>query len=516
MAAPHALARSLWRLPLLPRMLLAAAGGMAGAWAMPPDAIPPALVALYAPLFLLLYGVRGSGSGFALGWAAAFGFHLLGLSWVGEAFLVEAEKFGWMRPIAMAGLPAGLAILTGLAGAAFPRLRSGRPAGDLLLFTALILVAEWLRGTILTGFPWNLPVQAWDSQTGLLQTVAYIGPYGLSLLTVLAAASVAALAIAPLPRALAIILLAFLPLVIATALGSWRLAQAPAVQPSVPGVTLRLVQPNISQREKWLPEQRARHFRRHLDLSQGAASEGVTHIIWPEAATPFLLLESPDALAAIQPLIPPNGALITGTPRRITDAGSESLYGNAAVILDDTGEAAAIYDKHHLVPFGEYVPLRRWLPVERLAQGRGDFTAGPGPQTLPVPGAPPVSPLVCYEGIFPGAVSDAEVRPKWLLNITNDAWFGFSSGPHQHLAIARLRAIEEGLPMIRVANTGISATIDPYGRIIHALGVGVTGVIDSPLPEALPPPPYNRQGGMLFYLTLIAIFLFSYRLRLIR
>ncbi len=482
---------------------------------MPPDAIPPALIALYTPLFLLLYGVRGSGAGFALGWAAAFGFHLLGLSWVGEAFLVEAEKFGWMRPIAMAGLPAGLAILTGLAGAAFPRLRSGRPAVDLLLFTALILAAEWLRGTILTGFPWNLPVQAWSGQIGMLQAVAWIGPYGLSLLTVLAAAAFAALAIAPLPRAIAIIVLAGLPLAIAAGLGNWRLARAPVEQPSVPGVTLRLVQPNIPQREKWVPEQRAQHLRRHLDLSRGAAAEGVTHIIWPEAATPFLLLDSPDALAVIRAVIPPDGALITGTPRRIAnDANGGARFGNAAVILDDTGAATAIYDKHHLVPFGEYVPLRRWLPVERLAQGRGDFTAGPGPQTLPVPGAPPVSPLVCYEGIFPGAVSHPENRPKWLLNITNDAWFGSSAGPHQHLAIARLRAIEEGLPMIRVANTGISATIDPYGRIIHVLGVGVIGVIDSPLPKALPPLSYNLQGKLLFYLILTIIFLFAYRFRL--
>lgn len=502
-----------WRLPLAVRVIIAAAGGAVAAWAMPPHAFPPALIALHAPLFLLLCGAGGKWAGFLLGWSAAFAFHLLGLSWVGEAFLVEAEKFGWMRPFAMAGLPAGLAILTGLAGMPFVLLRTRRAIADLPLFAALMLAAEWLRGTILTGFPWNLPVQTWDGVAGVSQAVAWIGPYGLSLLTVLAAAAFALAALLPPRRAAAAIALASLPLALAAGLGGWRLAQAPAEMPVVSGATLRLVQPNIPQREKWLPANRASHFRRHLDMSSGAGSAGVSHIIWPEAATAFLLLETPNALAAIQDVIPPGGALITGTPRRLPNGPDGSLFGNSVVILDDAGAVAAAYDKHHLVPFGEYVPLRRWLPVDRLAPGRGDFTPGPGPRTLAVPGAPRVSPLVCYEGIFPGQVMDRSDPADWLLNITNDAWFGSSAGPHQHLAIARLRAIEQGLPMIRVANTGISAVIDPYGRIVRSLGIGVAGVIDTPLPERLTPPLYARLGNIPFYAALALALLASLGLR---
>ena len=494
-----AFARFCWRLPLVVRMTVAGAGGAMAAWAMPPDAIPPALLALYAPLFLLLSGARGRGSGFLLGWSAAFGFHLLGLSWVGEAFLVEAEKFGWMRPFAMGGLPAGLALLFGLTGALFVRLRRGKPAADLGLFAGLVLAAEWLRGTILTGFPWNLPVQAWDGFPGVLQAAAWIGPYGLSLLTVLSAAAFGLLAMLPPLRAVLLVALASLPLATAAALGNWRLAEAPAQMPTVPDVKLRLVQPNIPQREKWLPQMRAENFRRHLTMSRDAAAAGVTHVIWPEAATSFLLLDSPDALDAIREVVPPGGALITGTPRKMGESGQGALYGNSAVILNDAAEPVATYDKHHLVPFGEYVPLRDWLPVERLAAGRGDFTPGPGPQTLAVPGAPPVSPLICYEGIFPLGVREEAKPPEWLLNITNDAWFGSSAGPHQHLAIARLRAIEQGLPLVRVANTGISAVIDPYGRNLHAMAVGTQGVIDTGLPRSLAPTPYSRYGNISFF-----------------
>jgi len=500
-----AFAQALWRLPLLLRLFLAGMGGAAAAWAMPPTAVPPALILQFAPLFLLLAGARGVRAGFLLAWASAFGFHVVGLSWVGEAFLVEADKFGWMEPIVIAGLPAGLAILPGLAGAAFVRLRSGLAAVDLGLFAALWMVAEWLRGHILTGFPWNLPVQAWDRLSGVLQADAWIGPYALSLLTVLAAAAPALLALRRLRRAAAPMALALLPLVIAAAAGTWRLAQAPAAAPTVPGVTLRLVQPNIPQREKWLPEKRADHFLKHIRLSQGAAAAGVTHIVWPEAATPFLLMESPNAFEAVAALVPPGGALITGTPRRISGQGPSARYGNAVAVIGDDGAVAAVYDKHHLVPVGEYVPLRGWLPVERLAQGRGDFTAGPGPQTLPVPGAPPVSPLVCYEGIFPGAAAEAGNRPGWLLNVTNDAWFGASAGPYQHLAIARLRAIEEGLPLVRAANTGISAVIDPYGRIGRRLPLGESGAIDAPLPVALPAPLYTRLGDLPFAFAAAAL-----------
>ena len=346
-----------------------------------------------------------------------------------------------------------------------------------------------------------------------------MGPYGLSLFTTLAVAAPAVAFLYPPRKARLAITLAVLPMIIAAAIGILRLGAAPAEMPTVPGVKLRLVQPNIPQREKWIREKQAEHFRLHVDLSADAASQGVTHILWPEAATAFLLLQTPDALAAIREIVPPGGALITGTPRRIDTPLGQGInanagkIGNALVAIDDGGEVAAVYDKHHLVPFGEYVPFRQWLPVERLAAGRGDFAAGPGPQTLQVPGAPPFSPLVCYEAIFPGrSVGDGQ-HPSWLLNITNDAWFGSSAGPAQHLAIARLRAIEEGLPMARVASTGISAIIDPFGRIVHLIQVGQAGFIDAALPEATAERTiYARTGNVPFFaITLIGLLLSRFR-----
>jgi len=339
-----------------------------------------------------------------------------------------------------------------------------------------------------------------------LQGVAWIGPYGLSLLTVAAAAAlVPLLAETGFRRKSAGAALLLAPIAVLAAAGGVRLATAPAPDnlPMVPGVTLRLVQPNIEQREKWRPELRARHFARHLRLSEGAAAAGITHVIWPEAATPFLLTESPEALRQIGAVTPAGGATILGTPRR---RAADGLYGNAVVTVSHRGKIGEIYDKHQLVPFGEYIPFENWLPLERLAAGRGSFAPGAGPRSVAVPGAPPFSPLVCYEAIFPRKVAASDNRPGWLLNVTNDAWFGKSDGPFQHLSIARLRSIEEGLPMVRVANTGVSAAIDPYGRIIDRLGLGETGVLDIQLPRPVASPLYANAGDGSFVLILLFFF----------
>lgn len=479
---------------------------------MPPEPQPLALILHHAGVLALLMTVTQKRSGFAIGWAAGFGFHLAGLSWIGEAFLVDANQFGWMRPFAIAGLPAALAVFSGLAASVYVWRARQHVLGNVLLYAGTFGAAEWLRGNILTGFPWNLSVQAWDAFPEVLQAAAWVGPYGVSVVSVLAAASVAALFVAPLRRATWVIPAACLPLVILAALGTRHFMQAPPVMPSVAGVKLRLVQPNIPQKEKWQQELRNAHFDRHMSLSADAAANGVTHIIWPEAATPFLLVESPTALAAIQQIVPTGGALLTGTPRRATtlsnaqQANTNDRFSNALVVIDDSGTVTDTYDKHHLVPFGEYVPLRDWLPVDRLAPGRGDFARGPGPGVVAIPGAPMAGLLICYEAIFPGEAVGDGARPGWLLNVTNDAWFGSSSGPHQHLSIARLRAIEQGLPLIRVANTGITAVIDPYGRITQSLPIGAIGTIDTDLPQALSVTPlYARIGDAipLFFMGLL-------------
>lgn len=487
------------------RFALALWAGWIASLALPPFGLFFAQLPAYTILIIALGRARTRWGGFGVCWAFAFGYHLFGLSWIGEAFLVDVDRFGWMQPFAIVGLPAGLAILTGLTGVAFVWLRRrypGSPIRDALLFAALFMATEWLRGNILTGFPWNLPVHGWDRVLPVLQAAVWLGPYGVSLLVVLAGGALLPLLAPGRPlRKIAGAAALILPLAVAAAAGGLRLAAAPTEMPVVEGVKLRLVQPSIPQREKWQPDLQAAHFQKHLQLSRDAAVAGVTHIIWPEAATAFLAAESPGALEQIAGVVPPGGAVILGTPRRHVDqngGANNYRYTNSVVVVSGAGQVVSAYDKHHLVPFGEYVPLRNWLPLERLAPGHGSFSEGAGPRTIPVPGAPPFSPMICYEAIFPGEIVDSNLRPDWLLNLTNDAWFGTSAGPHQHLAAARLRSIEEGLPLVRVASTGITVVMDAYGRIQERLGIGVYGFLDVDLPVALPANKTTITFSMIF------------------
>jgi apolipoprotein N-acyltransferase len=271
-------------------------------------------------------------------------------------------------------------------------------------------------------------------------------------------------------------------------------------------VRLRLVQGNVAQQEKWRPEGRARVFQRHLALS--AQGGPVTHVIWPESAAPYALDQDPAARQMIAEVVPPGGLLLTGGER--FDLSREPpLAWNTLFVIDHGGALVARYDKRDLVPFGEFLPLRAVLSrigLEKLTHGTIDFQPGPGRQTITLPGLPPVSPLICYEAIFPGNVVDPDARPDWLLNITNDAWFGRSTGPYQHLAMARMRAIEEGLPLVRSANTGISAVVDPWGRIQTELGLGETGVLDATLPRPLPQgTPFARTGLVIVLIPACAL-----------
>jgi apolipoprotein N-acyltransferase len=265
----------------------------------------------------------------------------------------------------------------------------------------------------------------------------------------------------------------------------------------VPGVHLRLVQPDIPQSLKWDPALRERHFQRTLELTRAPGFSGRTHIIWPETATPFAMAGDAARRLAIASAVPSGGLLITGAPRVEVEPGRPIRVWNSLHAIDGGGAIVATYDKFHLVPFGEYVPFRRILGFINLIPGAVDFTAGPGPRTLAPPGLPRLSPLICYEAIFPAHVLDSADRPGWLLNLTNDAWFGLSSGPYQHFAAARFRAVEEGLPLVRAANNGISAIVDAYGRVVVELGLGRSGVLDGDLPRALPRTPYARFGDAI-------------------
>lgn len=509
----HALAG--WR-----RLALAAVLGAATTLALPPVHIVPLLIPAFVSLLWQLEGIESRRGAFALGWVFGVGHFAAGLYWVGIAFFVDAPTFGWMMPFAVTGLAAGLAIFTGLVTLAVWSLPWRGPS-MVLVFTAAWGVAAWLRGHILTGFPWNLLGTAWTFSDTAIQAAALLGAWGLSLITVFAAAAPATLAMPGgrwrrwgLPTAAAALVVALF------AGGALRLALAqPAGSESVPDVRLRIVQAAVPQDLKWDRDLRLQHLQRHLDMTQAPGFERATHVVWPETAVAFFLSQEPELRNDLAPAAPPGGALITGLPRAqapVDDEGGQALptFYNSLAAIGPDGADLAVYDKFHLVPFGEYVPLREWLPVDKLTPGAIDFSPGPGPRSLRVDGLPAFSPLICYEAIFPGNVLDREDRPDWLLNVTNDAWFGHSSGPYQHLASARLRAVEEGLPLVRAANTGISVVADAHGRILHRLALGERGVIDAGLPRSLNGlTPYARFGDIGFAVLLVMVFAAAAALR---
>ena len=445
---------------------------------------------------------------FQIGWAFGSGYFAAGLYWVGIAFLVDAERFGAVMPLAVAGLAVGLGLFPALAVLAV-WLTGWRGMTRVLFLGAAWLAAEWLRSAVLTGFPWNLIGTVWSFSTAMVQLAALTGVWGLSLVTVIAAAAPAVLsesAGAPPLRRWSPIWAMLLALAMIWAGGALRLMAAPAPgSDRVEGVVLRLVQPSIDQSLKWKPELRARHVAQQIDLSRGPAGQSATLVIWAETATPFFLARDAGLRRTMAQALPPQGLLLTGAPRRAQVDGEPRLW-NSLHALDAQGTIVATYDKHHLVPFGEFIPLRGLFGFAKLTEGGVDFSPGPGPRLLELPGLPPVSPLICYEAIFPGQVVGAGARPGWLLNITNDAWFGTSSGPYQHFASARLRAIEEGLPLVRSANNGISAVVDAYGRVLVRMGLNHVGSVDSPLPRpAVRITMYARLGNVTVLILLVAM-----------
>jgi apolipoprotein N-acyltransferase len=533
------------------RILIAFLAGASTALALPPLNIWPVPFLTFPILVWLVDGAAAGRLGGVLaaasaGWWFGFGYFLAGLYWVGHAFLVDAKTFGWLLPFAVIALPAGMAVYTAL-GLALARLMWTRGATRLLALAVALTLAEWLRGHLFSGFPWNVYGYALISPLWLAQGAALVGLWGLTFVAVAVFASPAVLAddradtrrpwLAP---ALAAVVIAALAIY-----GALRLATVPTT--FVEGVRLRIMQPNLQQDEKFNYAQKQQVMSRYLalsDRSSGPQSTGVrdaTHLIWPESAFPFFLTREADALAQIATLLPPGTVLITGAvrpPATTPDAAVTRAY-NSVYAIDHDGSILSVYDKVHLVPFGEYLPyqdLLEQLGLTQLTKVRGGFIAGDRRRNQHVPGAPDFLPLVCYEIIFPGdAVPRSErpgwlydhvgryvgwpfvagggERPGWLLNLTNDGWFGASAGPYQHFQQARVRAIEEGLPLVRAANTGISAVVDPLGRVIKSLPLGTEGVLDSALPQGIAPTPYARAGDAPAGLVVGLAFLWVLRSR---
>ena len=502
------------------RRLIAFAAGALSALAMAPFDAWPVLFLTFPTLVWLIDGA-GTGrwgemaSAAAVGWWFGFGYFLAGLYWIGYAFLVDAPDFGWLLPFAVIGLPAVLAVYTAL-GVALARLLWTRGAMRIVAVAVALTASEWLRGHLLTGFPWNAFGYALTAPLALAQAASVLGIWGLTFIAVVVFASPATLGDDRaetrwpwLPLAFGLAILAVLG-----GFGVWRLDRTPTRL--VDGVHLRIMQPNLQQDVRFNYSAKQEVMNRYIALSSrapNAQAQGLgdaTQLIWPESPFPFFLTREADALAQISNLLLPNSVLITGAIRLADpDNPAQSGVYNSIYVIDHKGSIAAVYDKVHLVPFGEYLPLEHILErlgLEELTRQRGGFLAGDRHRLLAVPGAPLALPLICYEVIFPDQVMPPGQRPGWIVNVTNDGWFGISTGPYQHFQQARVSAIELGLPLARAANTGISAVVDPLGRIVNALPLGTEGALDAPLPRAIAAPIYARAGDApAFVIFLIAL-----------
>jgi len=510
------------------RALIAFLAGVASALALAPISAWPILFLTFPVLVWLVDGsaagrLSGTMTAALAGWCFGFGYFLAGLYWVGYAFLVDAKTFGWLLPVAVAGLPAYLAFYTAL-GLGAARLIWVRGPERIVALAAMLTGAEWLRGHWLSGFPWNTFGYALTEPLALAQSVSLTGVWGLTFLCIAICASPAVLAddAADTPHRWRAPLLGVLVLVGLASYGVVRLAMHPTVY--VSGVKLRIMQPNLQQDEKFNYSAKAQIMQRYLQLSDrttGPNSNGVhdfTHLIWPESAFPFFLTREPDALAQIAALLKPSTELITGAVRAAPSATAANPRAyNSVYVIDPDGSIRGIYDKVHLVPFGEYLPLQRLLErlgLRQLTKQVGGFLSGDRRRAMDVPHAPKMLPLICYEAIFPGAAVPRGERPGWLVNVTNDGWFGISTGPYQHFQQARVLAIAEGLPLVRAANTGISAVVDPLGRIIKALPLGAEGVLDAALPQAIETTPYVRFGDTPLILFLVVSWIIVARRRM--
>ena len=518
--------------------IAAIAAGLAAAAAFPPFGLLPGLLG-YALLLRLLdaEGPRPLRQAFFRGWLAGVGYFALSVWWICEAFLVDAAAHGWMAPFALLLMAGGLALFWGLAGLAY---RLARPDGAwrVLVFAGVFAASEWLRGHVFTGFPWNLAGEAWAAGSAPSQVAALVGAYGLTWIT-LALAAGWALLLDPVPRRTRAVTAGLLLAGLAGlyVFGWIRLSGARPPEPGAPLV--RLVQADIDQKDKWRPENLDGVFQAYARLTVLPAAQRPDIVVWPEGALPAVIDDlmapgSPYPVRLAATLVP-GQTLMMGANRAGVGPKGGVAYFNSLVafrregLLDPAAPLAGlrvtgIYDKYRLVPFGEFLPfgkLATRLGIRSLVHMPDDFTAGPEPRPLQPAGLPAVQPLICYEALFPRfttkAALRAGVRPAWILNVSNDAWFGVTSGPWQHLNIAGYRAIEEGLPIARATPTGVTAMLDAFGRVAggRRLGLGAVGVIDARLPRALPQTLYSRFGD-IFLGAMLVISAFASRIGVLR
>ncbi len=481
---------------------LAAFYGILVTLALPPVNLFPLAIIGFSGFFLMILAATSRKNAFKIGWWFGFGHFTAGLYWIAFALLVDAANFGWLIPFTVFGIPAVIAVYTAIVAAlTWHAAKFFKGWRLVVIFSCIWTIIEMLRGWLFTGFPWNLAGYIWTASDNMLQFTSLTGIWGLSLVTVLAFGMPALLVVSGqwsvTRKSLTPVIITFVLLLGIFFWGGYRLSHAE--NQFVPYVKLRLVQANIPQNMKWEEEWRYSTVQKYLDMSQSEGFESITHIIWPETALPFVISEDAAILDVIAKIAPENGAVITGTLRaEYTESGVMKDMWNSLAVITSKGKLYSYYDKSHLVPFGEYVPFRSILPLEKITKGSIDFAEGDGPKTISAPGFPSFSGLVCYEVIFPGKVKDKSNLPSVLINVTNDAWYGNTAGPYQHFQMTRTRAVEEGIPLIRVANNGISGVIDGYGRVIKKTSLSTTAILDSELPAKISTPtPYSRHGNLI-------------------
>ncbi|MCF6325916.1 MAG: apolipoprotein N-acyltransferase [Devosiaceae bacterium] len=504
-------------------LIMLIAGGIA-ALSMPPFLFLPLLFVTFPLWVWCLDGAeRSSGLGlvfgpsFWIGFSFGLGYFAVALHWVGFAFLVDGGLFVFAIPFAVLGLAAILAVFWGLASSAahFFWSNSFMRIISLSVFLAL---AEFLRGTLFTGFPFDVLGYALTANVTMMQLASVIGVYGLTLLAAVLGFLPALVWPADersLSKRLMPLFMIFVLLAAQLSFGQYRLNEIEISQRD--DMRLRLVQPGVLQAEKWQPASAQIILERLLAMSAsrtGPDDNGlsdITHLIWPEAALPFFLSDFPEALVRIADMLPDGTTLITGAPRRQLAANLQELEYNSILAIGSNGETLSSYDKTHLVPFGEYLPfesLLNGIGIKQFVTTFKGWSAGESRNLMQTPTTPPFLPLICYEAIFSGALfsnspDGAADKAQFILNLTNDAWFDNSIGPAQSFQHARLRAVEQGLPMVRVANTGKSAIIDPLGRISSVLEPGEIGIVDADMPNRIEPTFFSRYLNLPFFGALL-------------
>lgn len=488
--------------------------GVVGAYALTPYGLWPLMFVSLSGFYFFYAQAQAPSRAVLTGFMYGLGYFTAGLWWIGNALLIDGNDFWWVWPLAVIGLPVLLSFFTAIFTGMAYVLSNPRHFSGLICLTGALGLSEWVRGHIFTGFPWNLFGYIWADTLAVAQISAWIGSYGLTLFTLLWGCTAGFLYVSVHARRHQYLILMgiVLTFLIPVSAGAWRLYQHPTQYDDA--YQVHIVQPNIGQDMKWDSARAVAHFEKHLRLSASSNQSPATRlIIWPETAIPSVFLIDPGARRLIRDMLSQHNSkafLISGIlDRRQNSDTGKTLYYNGVAIFDAQGQMTPVYSKTHLVPFGEFIPFQEWIPLKPVVAFSG-FEKGSGSTSVAMAGIPVFSPLVCYEIIFPSeAITRHPLPPRWIVNVTNDAWYGKSAGPPQHFAHSVFRSIENGVPVVRSANTGISGMTDPVGRVLAKTKLDTEDTLILPLPAPLSTLPLYtsiKDAGFLILAILFLLF----------